>query len=87
MVANRNGFFTLDRLTGELLVGRPHGHQVGAPDRQGRQTDRSQSGVVRPAVPRRPRRACLTCAGHDSSPPSFDPSLQLFFVMARETCA
>ena len=44
MVANRNGFFyTLDRATGELLVGKPYiDTAVGARDRQGRQAHRAE---------------------------------------------
>ena len=90
MVANRNGFFyALDRVTGKLLVGKPFtdttwarelgpdGHPIVLND-----------GVVPPDG----TEATTPCVpdlrgGTDFKPPSFDPALQLFFVMARETCA
>ena len=90
MMANRNGFFyTLDRLTGELLVGKPYtatrwAREIG---KDGKPIVLSQ-GVVPPGG----SEATTPCVpdlrgGTVYNPPSFDPSLQLFFVMARETCA
>jgi alcohol dehydrogenase (cytochrome c) len=90
MMANRNGFFyTLDRLTGELLVGKPYtatrwAREIG---KDGKPIVLSQ-GVV-PAGGSEATTACVPDlrGGTVYNPPSFDPSLQLFFVMARETCA
>jgi alcohol dehydrogenase (cytochrome c) len=90
MMANRNGFFyTLDRLTGELLVGKPYtatkwAREIG---KDGKPIVLSQ-GVVPPGG----SEATTPCVpdlrgGTVFNPPSFDPSQQLFFVMARETCA
>jgi alcohol dehydrogenase (cytochrome c) len=82
MVANRNGFFyVLDRGTGELLVGKPFtattwAREIGA---DGRPVVLNEDGSG----------GCLPdqWGGTNFNPPSFDPELQLFFVMARETCA
>jgi alcohol dehydrogenase (cytochrome c) len=90
MVANRNGFFyTLDRVTGELLVGRPFtgtqwAREIG-PD--GRPKVLSV-GVIPPGG----SEATTPCVpdfrgGTNFNPPSYDPVLQRFYVMARETCA
>jgi alcohol dehydrogenase (cytochrome c) len=82
MVANRNAFFyVLDRLTGTVVVAKPFtttnwAKEVG-PD--GRPVVLNESG--------RPD-ACLPDqrGGTNFMPPSYDPSLKLFFVNARETC-
>ena len=82
MVANRNGFFyLLDRTSGELLLGKPFtdttwAREIG-PD--GRPIVLNEDGS----------KGCLPdyWGGTNFMPPSFDPSLKLFFVMARETCA
>ena len=82
MVANRNGFFyVLDRTTGELLLGKPFtdttwAREIGSDGRPIVLNDDGSKG-------------CLPDQ-HGSTnfmPPSFDPSLGLFFVTARETCA
>ncbi len=81
MVANRNGFFyVLDRRDGTLLLGRPFtdttwAREIG-PDR-------------RPIVLNDGSKGCLPdqWGGTNFNPPSFDPSLRLMFVNARETCA
>jgi alcohol dehydrogenase (cytochrome c) len=89
MVANRNGFFyTLDRTNGELIVAKPYintkwAREVG-PDGPIVLND----GVIPPGG----SEATTPCVpdfrgGTVFNPPSYDPSLQLFFVMARETCA
>ena len=90
MVANRNGFFyTLDRATGELLVGKPFTDTKWARelDADGRPIVLS-NGVIPPGG----SEATTPCVpdfrgGTNFNPPSYDPALQLFFVMARETCA
>jgi alcohol dehydrogenase (cytochrome c) len=90
MLANRNGFYyTLDRTTGELLVGKPFTATKWARelDQKGRPIVLSQ-GVIPPGG----TEATTPCVpdfrgGTVYNPPSFDPALQLFFVMARETCA
>ncbi|HXD72146.1 MAG TPA: PQQ-binding-like beta-propeller repeat protein, partial [Vicinamibacterales bacterium] len=81
MVANRNGFFyALDRATGKLLLAKPFtstkwAREVG-PD--GRPIVLNEDGT----------KDCLPdfWGGTNFMPPSFDPSLNLFFVTARETC-
>ena len=88
MVANRNGFFyTLDRATGELLVGRPFTDTKWA-----RELGADGKPIVLNlgvATPANPNPTCVPDyrGGTNFNPPSYDPSLQLFYVMARETCA
>jgi alcohol dehydrogenase (cytochrome c) len=88
MTANRNGFFyVLDRTTGELLLARPFtgtqwAREIGADGRPIVLSLGLASAGGGPA----------TCVPdlHGSTnfnPPSYDPALGLFFVMARETCA
>jgi alcohol dehydrogenase (cytochrome c) len=90
MLANRNGFFyTLDRLTGELLVAKAFtattwAREIG-PD--GRPIVLNL-GTESPETPN----ANPTCVpdlrgATNFNPPSYDPALELFFVMARESCA
>jgi alcohol dehydrogenase (cytochrome c) len=90
MVANRNGFFyTLDRATGERLVSKPFtgtqwAREIG-PD--GRPIVLNL-GVVQPDNPNAP----VTCVpdlrgGTNFNSPSYDSARELFFVMARESCA
>ncbi len=89
MVANRNGFFyTLDRATGELLVGKPYTGTQWAREIGPNGPIVLNDGVVPPGG----SEATTQCVpdlrgGTVFNPPSFDPALQLFFVMARETCA
>jgi alcohol dehydrogenase (cytochrome c) len=81
MVANRNGFFyVLDRATGQLLVGKPFTDTTWA---------REIGRDGRPIVLNDGSKGCLPdqWGGTNFNPPSFDPSLQLFLVTARETCA
>jgi alcohol dehydrogenase (cytochrome c) len=86
MVANRNGFFyTLDRQTGEVIVGKPFtstnwAREIG---KDGRPVVLAL-GVTTTATP-----SCVPDyrGGTNFNPPSYDPAAQLFFVMARETCA
>jgi alcohol dehydrogenase (cytochrome c) len=89
MVANRNGFFyTLDRTTGELLVGKPYTATQWAREIGPNGPIVLNTGVVPPGG----SKATTPCVpdlrgGTVYNPPSYDPALQLFFVMARETCA
>jgi alcohol dehydrogenase (cytochrome c) len=88
MVANRNGFFyTLDRATGELLVAKPYtetqwAREIG-PD--GRPIVLNLGAVS----PENPNATCVPDlrGGTNFNSPSYDPALELFFVMARESCA
>jgi alcohol dehydrogenase (cytochrome c) len=87
MVANRNGFFyTLDRETGEFLVGKPFTSTSWAREigKDGKPVVLNL-GVATPGAPAQ----CVPDyrGGTNFNPPSYDPALQLFFVMARETCA
>jgi alcohol dehydrogenase (cytochrome c) len=90
MVANRNGFFyTLDRATGKLLVAKPFtatewAREIG-PDGRPIVLNTGMTPTGQPNVP-------TTCVpelrgGTNYNPPSYDPNLALFFVMARESCA
>jgi alcohol dehydrogenase (cytochrome c) len=89
MVANRNGFFyTLDRVTGEFLVGTPYTGTQWAREIGPKGPIVLNDGVVPPGG----SEATTPCVpdlrgGTVYNPPSYDPALQLFFVMARETCA
>jgi len=84
MVANRNGFFyTVDRETGTLLVGKPYTNNTNwareiGPD--GRPVVLDEIGTPD---------KCLqeNHGGTNFQPPSFDPTRRLFFVTAHETCA
>ena len=81
MVANRNGFFyVLDRVTGELLLGKPFTDTTWA---------REIGPDGRPIVLNDGSDGCLPdyWGGTNFMPPSFDPARGLFFVTARETCA
>ncbi len=86
MVANRNGFFyTLDRETGEFLVGKVYTGTQWAREltKEGKPIVLT-NGLATAAKP--------TCVpdyrgATNFNPPSYDPAAQLFFVMARETCA
>jgi alcohol dehydrogenase (cytochrome c) len=82
MMANRNGFFyVLDRASGELLLGKPFTDTTWAREigEDGRPIVLNEDGS----------QGCLPdqWGGTNFMPPSYDPALQLFFVMARETCA
>jgi alcohol dehydrogenase (cytochrome c) len=89
MVANRNGFFyTLDRTNGELLVGKPYTATKWAREIGPNGPIVLNDGVIPPGG----SEATTPCVpdlrgGTVYNPPSYDPALQLFFVMARETCA
>jgi alcohol dehydrogenase (cytochrome c) len=84
MVANRNGFFyTLDRETGKLLVGKPFidgsnwAKEIGA---DGRPIVLDNVGTTEKCLPD-------NHGGTNFQPPTFDPVSGLFFVTAHETCA
>ncbi len=84
MVANRNGFFyTLDRVTGQLLVAKPYfdrsnwAREVGS---DGRPVVLDNIGTPDKCLPD-------NHGGTTYQPPSYDPALRLFFVTAHETCA
>jgi alcohol dehydrogenase (cytochrome c) len=86
MVANRNGFFyTLDRETGEFLVGKVYTGTQWAREltKDGKPIVLS-NGFATSAKP-----ICVPDyrGATNFNPPSYDPAAQLFFVMARETCA
>lgn len=81
MVANRNGFFyVLDRVSGELLLGKPFTATTWA---------RELDAQGRPIILNDGSQGCLPdpWGGTNFMPPSFHPELELFFVTARETCA
>jgi len=82
MVANRNGFFyVLDRVTGELLLGKPFSETTWA---------REIGADGRPIVLNADgSQGCLPDMWGSTNfmPPSFNPALGLFFVNVRETCA
>jgi alcohol dehydrogenase (cytochrome c) len=84
MVANRNSFFyTLDRVTGELLVGKPFTDNTNWAKEIGR--DGKPIVLDNLGTPEK----CLqdNHGGTNYQPPSFDPARGLFFVTAHETCA
>ena len=81
MVANRNGFFyMLDRVTGELLVGKPFTDTTWA---------REIGSDGRPIVLNDGSKGCLPdpWGGPNFMPPAFNPDLEMLFVTAREVCA
>ncbi len=81
MVANRNGFFyVLDRITGELLLGKPFTDTTWA---------REIGPDGRPIVLNDGSLGCLPepWGGTNFMPPSFNPALGMMFITARESCA
>ena len=82
MLANRNGFFyTLDRETGKVLVGKPFtgtrwAREIGA---DGRPIVLDNVGTQENCLPDQR-------GGTNFMPPSYDPIRRLFFVTARESC-
>jgi alcohol dehydrogenase (cytochrome c) len=86
MFANRNGFFyTIDRVTGKVIVAKPFVETTWA-----KEIDSNGRPVLLPGnLP--DEDGSKTCpdlgGGTNFMSPSYDPSLRLFFVTARETCA
>ncbi|MDE0731735.1 MAG: PQQ-dependent dehydrogenase, methanol/ethanol family [Gammaproteobacteria bacterium] len=81
MVGNRNGFFyVLDRVSGELLLGKPFTATSWA---------REIGADGRPIVLNDGSKGCLPDPWGSTNfmPPSFYPDLDLFILTARETCA
>jgi alcohol dehydrogenase (cytochrome c) len=89
MVANRNSFFyVLDRVTGKLISGKPFtgtkwARELG-PDGKPIVLN---SGQMMPGDTKEPQCVPDLRGGTNYNPPSYDPALELFFVMARESCA
>ncbi len=86
MFANRNGFFyTLDRKTGRVIMGKPFVETTWA-----KELDERGRPILLPGnTPN--ETGARTCpdlgGGTNFMSPSYDPNLKLFFVTARETCA
>ena len=86
MFANRNGFFyTIDRLTGKVIVARPFVETTWA-----KEIDSFGRPMLLPGhMP--DENGNKTCpdlgGGTNFMSPSFNPASGLFFVTARETCA
>jgi len=86
MFANRNGFFyTIDRVTGKVIVAKPFVETTWA-----KEIDSNGRPMLLPGnLP--DEDGSKTCpdlgGGTNFMSPSYDPSLRLFFVTARETCA
>ena len=81
MVANRNGFFyVIDRVTGELLLGKPFTGTTWA---------REIGPDGRPIILNDGSLGCLPDPWGSTNffPPSFNPALELFYITARETCS
>jgi len=86
MFANRNGFFyTLDRVTGRVIVAKPFVETTWA-----REIDATGRPMLL-AGHTPDETGNKTCpdlgGGTNFMSPSFDPTTNLFFVTARETCA
>ena len=85
LFANRNGFYyTLDRVTGELLVAEPFVHTTWA-----KEIGVDGRPILLPGhIP--DEEGEVTCpdlrGGTNFWPPSFDPATGVFFVNAREGC-
>ena len=86
IVANRNGFFyTLDRVTGELLVAKPFikttwAQKIGADGRPivlANSEPTEQGAFICPDMD----------GGTNWMSPSYDPSTGMMYVMTREVCA
>ena len=89
MVANRNGFFyVIDRTNGKLIHGKPFTQTKWARELGPDGTPIVlNEGTMLPGDTKEPQCVPDLRGGTNFNPPSYDPSLQLFFVMARETCA
>jgi alcohol dehydrogenase (cytochrome c) len=85
MFANRNGFYyTLDRTTGKLIVGKPFVNTTWA-----KEIDSTGRPILLPGH-EPDEKGEVTCpditGGTNFWPPTFDPSTRTFFVNAREVC-
>ncbi len=81
MAGNRNGFFyVLDRVSGELLLGKPFTATTWA---------REIGSDGRPIILNDGSKGCVPDPWGSTNfmPPSFVPNLNLFILTARETCA
>jgi alcohol dehydrogenase (cytochrome c) len=89
MVANRNGFFyVIDRTNGKLIHGKPFTQTKWARELGPDGTPIVlNEGTMQPGDTKEPQCVPDLRGGTNFNPPSYDPTLQLFFVMARETCA
>jgi alcohol dehydrogenase (cytochrome c) len=85
LFANRNGFFyILDRATGKLLRAKPFIETTWAKEVRGDGRPMLQPNSV---PSEEGTKVCPDQTGGTNwMPPSFDPSLNLFFVTARESC-
>jgi alcohol dehydrogenase (cytochrome c) len=85
MVANRNGFFyVLDRVTGQFLLGKEFIRQTWA---KGIRADGRPEVLPDSEPTAQGTMACPDLYGATNfMSPSFNPTLGLFFVTARETC-
>jgi len=86
MFANRNGFFyTLDRVTGRVIVAKPFVETTWAKEIDATGRPMLLAGHTPDETGNK------TCpdlgGGTNFMSPSFDPTTNLFFVTARETCA
>jgi alcohol dehydrogenase (cytochrome c) len=84
MVANRNSFFyTLDRESGRLLVGKPFTDNVN----WARELGPNGRPIVLDEVGTPDKCLQDQHGGTNFQPPSFDPERRLYFITAHETCA
>jgi alcohol dehydrogenase (cytochrome c) len=84
MVANRNSFFyTIDRESGELLVGKPFTDNVN----WAKELDPRGRPIVLDEIGSSERCLQDQHGGANFPPPSFDSKRRLYFVTAHETCA
>ena len=87
IVANRNGFFyTLDRVTGKVIVGKPFINTTWA-----KELDGDGRPIMMPGYQQPNETGVVTCpsigGGTNFFPPSFDPTTGLFYVTTRESCS
>src|SRR5258706_10499365 len=85
LFANRNGFFyVLDRATGKLIRGKPFIETSWAKEIR---ADGRPALLPNTIPSEEGTKVCPDQSGGTNwMPPSFDPSLGLFFVTARESC-
>jgi len=86
MFANRNGFYyTLDRLTGKLILGKPFVQTTWAKEIGG---DGRPMLLPGHTPDEKGETTCPDITGGTNFwPPAYDPRARLFFVNAREVCA